>query len=83
MMISLVQAGEEGGLLDESLDRVAGLLEKQVVLVGKIKSAMFYPSFVILFAVAVVVVFIAFILPKFKWVFAGMHIDSISPSVGS
>ena len=75
MMTSLVQAGEEGGLLDDSLDRVAGLLEKQAALVGKIKSAMFYPSFVILFAVAVVVVFIAFILPKFKQVFAGMHID--------
>ncbi len=75
MMISLVQAGEEGGLLDESLDRVAGLLEKQAALVGKIKSAMFYPSFVILFAVGVVVIFIAFILPKFKHVFAGMHIE--------
>ena len=75
MMTSLVQAGEEGGLLDSSLDRVAGLLEKQAALTGKIKSAMFYPSFVILFAVAVVVVFIAFILPKFKQVFSGMHID--------
>ncbi len=75
MMISLVQAGEEGGLLDDSLDRVAGLLEKQAALVGKIKSAMFYPSFVILFAVGVVVIFIAFILPKFKHVFAGMHIE--------
>lgn len=75
MMISLVQAGEEGGLLDDSLDRVAGLLEKQAALAGKIKSAMFYPSFVIFFAVAVVVVFIAFILPKFKKVFAGMNIE--------
>ena len=74
MMTSLVQAGEEGGLLDESLERVAGLLEKQAALVGKIKSAMFYPSFVILFAISVVVVFIAFILPKFKQVFEGMKI---------
>ena len=75
MMTSLVQAGEEGGLLDSSLERVAGLLEKQAALTGKIKSAMFYPSFVILFAVAVVVVFIAFILPKFKQVFSGMKIE--------
>ena len=74
MMTSLVQAGEEGGLLDESLERVAGLLEKQAALAGKIKSAMFYPSFVILFAISVVVVFIAFILPKFKQVFEGMKI---------
>lgn len=75
MMTSLVQAGEEGGLLDESLERVAGLLEKQAALAGKIKSAMFYPSFVIFFAITVVVVFIAFILPKFKQVFEGMNIQ--------
>lgn len=75
MMISLVQAGEEGGLLDDSLERVASLLEKQAALRGKIKSAMFYPTFVILFAIAVVVVFIAFILPKFQQVFAGMNIE--------
>ena len=75
MMISLVQAGEEGGLLDSSLERVASLLEKQAALTGKIKSAMFYPAFVVLFAVAVVVVFIAFILPKFKQVFSGMNIE--------
>lgn len=75
MMISLVQAGEEGGLLDDSLERVAGLLEKQAALRSKIRSAMFYPCFVIFFALAVVVVFIAFILPKFRKVFEGMNIE--------
>jgi type IV pilus assembly protein PilC len=75
MMVSLVQAGEEGGILDSALDRVAGLLEKQAALKSKIKSAMFYPAFVILFAISVVVVFIAFILPKFKQVFTGMGIE--------
>ncbi|MCL2009620.1 MAG: type II secretion system F family protein [Synergistaceae bacterium] len=75
MATSLVQAGEEGGILDNALDRVASLLEKQAALKSKIKSAMFYPSFVMLFAVGVVVVFIAFILPKFKQVFDGMGIE--------
>ncbi|MDR2527697.1 MAG: type II secretion system F family protein [Synergistaceae bacterium] len=75
MMTSLVQAGEEGGILDGALDRVASLLEKQAALASKIKSAMFYPSFVIFFAVSVVVVFIAFILPKFKQVFGGMGVE--------
>ena len=75
MMTALVQAGEEGGILDNALDRVASLLEKQQALRSKIKSAMFYPSFVILFAISVVVVFIAFILPKFKQVFDGMGIE--------
>jgi type IV pilus assembly protein PilC len=75
MMTSLVQAGEEGGILDSALDRVAGLLEKQAALKSKIKSAMFYPSFVIFFAISVVAVFIAFILPKFRQVFGGMGIE--------
>ncbi len=75
MMTALVQAGEEGGILENALDRVAGLLEKQQALKSKIKSAMFYPSFVIFFAISVVVVFIVFILPKFKQVFGGMGIE--------
>ena len=75
MMTSLVQAGEEGGILDNALNRVAILLEKQSALKSKIKSAMFYPSFVIFFAIAVVVVFIAFILPQFRQVFSGMKIE--------
>jgi type IV pilus assembly protein PilC len=75
MMTALVQAGEEGGILDRSLDRVATLLEKQEALKSKIKSAMFYPSFVIFFAISVVVVFIALILPKFKQVFSGMGVE--------
>lgn len=75
MMISLVQAGEEGGVLDNALERVAGLLEKQAALAGKIRSAMFYPAFVMFFAVSVMAVFIIFILPKFKQVFDGMKIE--------
>lgn len=75
MMTSLVQAGEEGGVLDNALERVASLLEKQAALKSKIRSAMFYPSFVIIFALGVVVVFVALILPKFKQVFDGMNIE--------
>jgi type IV pilus assembly protein PilC len=75
MMISLVQAGEEGGILDKALDRVASLLEKQQALKSKIKSAMFYPSFVICFAIGVAVGFVAFILPNFKQVFGQMGIE--------
>lgn len=75
MMTSLVAAGEEGGLLDDSLERVASLLEKQAALKSKIKSAMFYPVFVMVFAIAICVIFIAFIMPKFKQVFDGMKIE--------
>ena len=75
MMSSLVQAGEEGGLLDNALDRVAVLLERQVALTGRIRAAMFYPAFILLFAFGIVVVFILFILPKFRQVFDSMGIE--------
>ncbi|GHV40212.1 secretion system protein [Synergistales bacterium] len=75
LMLSLVQAGEEGGMLDSTLNRIANLLEKQQILKGKIKSAMFYPMFILCFAAGVVVVYIGFILPQFKQVFESMGIN--------
>ncbi|GHS98440.1 secretion system protein [Synergistales bacterium] len=75
LMLSLVQAGEEGGMLDDALNRIANLLEKQQILKGKIKSAMFYPSFILCFAGGVVVVYVGFILPQFKKVFENMGIQ--------
>ncbi|GHS90232.1 secretion system protein [Synergistales bacterium] len=75
LMLSLVQAGEEGGMLDSALNRIANLLEKQQALRGKIKSAMFYPSFILCFAGGVVVVYVGFILPQFKKVFDQMGVN--------
>jgi type IV pilus assembly protein PilC len=75
MMISLVQAGEEGGILEKALDRVAGLLEKQQILRGKIKAAISYPAFVMSFALLVTVAFTVFVLPTFKQVFGDMGIE--------
>jgi type IV pilus assembly protein PilC len=75
MMISLVQAGEEGGILEKSLDRVAGLLEKQQILRGKIKSAISYPAFVVTFALIISGAFTIFVLPTFRKVFEDMGVD--------
>jgi type IV pilus assembly protein PilC len=74
MMISLVQAGEEGGILEKALDRVAGLLEKQQILRGKIKSAISYPTFVVSFALLICAAFTIFVLPTFRKVFEDMGV---------
>jgi type IV pilus assembly protein PilC len=65
LAIGLVRAGEVGGVLDESLQRLAGFMEKDVELRRKIKSAVTYPVIVIIFAVSIVAFLVTFILPKF------------------
>ncbi len=65
----MVRAGEAGGVLEESLDRVADQLEKDDALKRQVKSAMAYPSVVLAFALIVLLGLIAFIVPVFVNVF--------------
>jgi len=66
---NLVGAGEQAGILDDLLDRLASYKEKMLAIRGKIKSALFYPAAVILVAVIVVTVIMLFVVPAFKEVF--------------
>jgi type IV pilus assembly protein PilC len=66
---NLVNAGEQAGILDDLLDRLASYKEKMQAIRGKIKSALFYPSAVMLVAVIVVTVIMLFVVPSFKQVF--------------
>ena len=75
LLVSLVEAGEEGGLLGQALEQSAVLLEKQEQLRSKIRSALFYPGFVMTFAVAIVIFFFMFLVPKFEEVFATLNIE--------
>ena len=70
LYISMVRAGEIGGVLDEILNKIADLMEKDFALRQKIKSAMAYPSFVIGAAVLMTIFMLTFILPQFVGVFA-------------
>ena len=65
----LVRAGEVGGVLDETLDRLAGFLEKDMELRRKVKSSMTYPVLVMVVAVGIVTFLVTFILPKFIQLF--------------
>ena len=75
LLIALIQAGEEGGLLGPALDQGATLLEKQEALRRKIRSAMFYPAFICFFAVGVLIFFFIFLVPKFEETFSSLNIE--------
>jgi len=70
LYVSMVRAGEIGGVLDEILNKIADLMEKDFALRQKIKSAMSYPSFVAGAAALMSIFMLTFILPQFVGVFA-------------
>ncbi|PIT99863.1 MAG: type II secretion system F family protein [Bdellovibrionales bacterium CG10_big_fil_rev_8_21_14_0_10_45_34] len=75
LYINLVRAGQEAGLLDTILNRLAAYIEKSVKLVGKIKGAMVYPVAIIGVAVLVVTGIMTFVIPKFEEMFKGTGRD--------
>ncbi len=75
LYINMIKAAEIGGILDVILDRLAGFLEKEMEIRGKVKSAMMYPMIVLVFAGFMVVALFLFVLPRFKEIFASMDVD--------
>lgn len=71
IMISLLRAGEAGGFLDQSLLSVAKNFESEVKLRSTIKSALTYPTIVLIMAVLAVIGMLVFIVPIFKTMFEG------------
>jgi type IV pilus assembly protein PilC len=69
LYVAMVRAGEAGGVLEESLERIADQLEKDDSLRRQVKSAMAYPTVVMSFAFLVLIGMIAFIVPVFIGVF--------------
>jgi len=72
---NLVQAGEQAGILDNILDKVATYKEKIEAIKGKIKSAMFYPTAVIVVAVVITAILLIFVIPQFESLFKGFGAD--------
>ena len=75
MFRAMVRSGESSGRLDEALDRVAHHLEKLDALKRQIRSAMLYPAFVFGFAIVVLLIVVAFIVPVFAGVFKEVVAD--------
>ncbi len=75
LFCNLVAAGEQAGVLDILLDKIATYKEKTESIKGKIKKALFYPAAVIVVAIIVTVVILMFVIPQFKELFSSFGAD--------
>jgi type IV pilus assembly protein PilC len=73
LYVSMVQAGEASGMLDNVLDRVAEQIEKETKLKRRVKGAMVYPTVVFTFACLVLAAMLMFIVPIFAKIFTELH----------
>ena len=73
LYIAMVAAGEVGGILEETLDRVADQLEKDDSLRRQVKAAMLYPMLISSFALIVLLALVTFLVPVFEKVFKQFH----------
>lgn len=69
----LIFAGEKSGTLDVMLNRAANYLEKNYYLKRQIKQALFYPATITLVALAVTLIMLIFVVPRFEELFLSMH----------
>jgi type IV pilus assembly protein PilC len=69
LFISMVEAGEAAGILDEVLDRVAFQIEKATQIKRRVKGAMLYPTMVLIFASLVLMGLLMFLVPVFVRIF--------------
>jgi type IV pilus assembly protein PilC len=78
---NLVEAGEAAGILESLLDRLATYMEKTEAIKSKIKSALMYPTAVVVVAFVVVAVIMIFVIPAFKQVFSSFGAELPAPTL--
>ncbi len=78
---NLVEAGEAAGILEDILDRLSTYLEKTEAIKSKVKSALMYPTAVLVVAFVVVSVIMIFVVPAFKEVFTSFGADLPAPTL--
>jgi type IV pilus assembly protein PilC len=81
LFCNLVGAGEQAGILDSLLDRLATYKEKILAIKSKIKGALFYPIAVIVVAMIVTAVIMIFVIPVFKDLFKSFGADLPAPTL--
>ena len=81
LFCNLIGAGEQAGILDSLLDRLASYKEKILAIKSKIKSALFYPIAIIIVAFVITAVIMIFVVPAFKSVFASFGADLPGPTL--
>lgn len=80
LFVRMVEAGELGGMLDEVFGSLAAHFDKEYAMERKIRGAMAYPILVLLVAVAVIVILLAFVLPSLLGMFSGLNIKLPLPT---
>jgi type IV pilus assembly protein PilC len=78
---NLIGAGEQAGILDSLLDRLATYKEKTLAIKSKIKSALFYPVSIIVVAFVITAVIMIFVIPAFKTLFSSFGADLPAPTL--
>ena len=78
---NLIEAGEQAGILDSLLDRLAIYKEKTLAIKSKIKGALFYPISIILVAFIITAVIMIFVIPAFKELFSGFGANLPAPTL--
>lgn len=81
LFCNLIGAGEQAGILDALLDRLATYKEKIQAIKSKIKSALFYPISIIVVAFIIVAVIMIFVIPQFKAIFTSFGADLPMPTL--
>lgn len=81
LFCNLIGAGEQAGILDTLLDRLATYKEKILAIKSKIKSALFYPISIIVVAFVIVAVIMIFVIPAFKTLFDGFSAELPAPTL--
>ena len=69
LYVALVRAGEAGGALPETLQRMAELLERQNSLAANMRAALIYPTLLVVVAISSVVLLLEYVLPQFEPIF--------------
>lgn len=80
LYVSMVAAGEAGGILDTILMRLAGFLEKNDAIIRKVKGAMVYPGVIFTVAAVAVSVLLIFVIPTFQQMFASVNLTLPLPT---
>src|SRR6478672_5538174 len=81
LFCNLVAAGEQAGILEDLLTRLAVYKEKTLAIKGKIKSALFYPISILVVAFVVTAVIMIWVVPAFKEVFKSFGADLPTPTL--
>jgi type IV pilus assembly protein PilC len=81
LFCNLVEAGEQAGILDTLLDRLATYKEKIQAIKSKIKGALFYPISILIVAFVITAVIMIFVVPAFKGVFASFGGELPAPTL--